>query len=213
MGKWGVSKPRLPDEELQICERLGVARSWIAKTTQGEAATQIGLERSTLANYESGRTPLRFDVALRFCRQFIVSEEWLATGKHEGCHLAALKRGIPLGEGTDEIDEKMFRRQCLDLAFEPAYRQIPPGTLLSVAFRKYLAQEYVRLMGEFFHLPRIVVTDYDNHELSLNLLNAINERFIFLWKTRLRGADKSQVPPGGYTRGVCWTPRTSFSER
>ena len=65
---------------MAIAKRLRDAREMLGQT-QASVALQIGLGAGTLLNYEHCRTPLRFNVALRFCRQFIVSEEWLATGK------------------------------------------------------------------------------------------------------------------------------------
>ena len=39
---------------------------------------------------------------------------------------------------------------------------------------------YAALVREFFFLPRIIASDADNPELAVNLLTAINERFIVL---------------------------------
>ena len=166
--------------EAEICERLRYAREIILEITQAGCAKQIGLDRSTLANYETCRTPLRYEIALRFCRQFIVSEEWLATGRHDACHAEAPKHGIAMGPGMETVDKLIFFRQCVDLLSEPSALHIPPGTLFREAYDKILAPEYARLVRGFFYLPRIVLSDSDNPELVGYLLNALNERFIAL---------------------------------
>ena len=45
-----------------------------------EFSREAGVERSTLANYEHGVTPLPFDAALRICDRLNLSLRWLATG-------------------------------------------------------------------------------------------------------------------------------------
>ncbi|MDR3460140.1 MAG: helix-turn-helix transcriptional regulator [Verrucomicrobiae bacterium] len=190
-----MRKTKLPKRELEICQRLREAREW-CELNQAGCARQIGIERSTLLNYEQGRTPLRFGTALRFCRQFIISEEWLATGKYDACHAVAPQHGVMDGSEIEQLDLLIFRRQCVDLLSEPAALHIPPGALFSDAYDKTLAPEYARLVAEFFYLPRIVVTDSDQPELALNLLNAINDRFISLLRNEAR--QRGQKPSSAW---------------
>src|ERR1041384_7946820 len=70
----------LPKREQEICTRLRTARNAVG-LTQEEFAAQIGITRQRLASYEEMRAPLRFDIALRLCRVFIISELWLAKGE------------------------------------------------------------------------------------------------------------------------------------
>src|SRR5580693_7622711 len=93
-----MSKSRLPKTELEICARFHFARDRILKITQAACAAEIGVERGVVVNYEIGRTALRYDVALRFCRQFIISEEWLATGRHDLFHAGIGQHGVGLAE-------------------------------------------------------------------------------------------------------------------
>ena len=96
-----MHRPRLSNREGQICGRIREIREWLG-FTQNDCARRIGIERSALVKYGIGRTPLRYDIALRFCRQLILSEEWLATGRFDACHAAAVRhgfRGIQLGCG------------------------------------------------------------------------------------------------------------------
>jgi transcriptional regulator with XRE-family HTH domain len=175
-----VRKLKLQKSEVEICSRLRFAREEVLKITQAACAEQIGLDRSTLANYETARTPLRHEIALRFCRQFIISEEWLATGRHDACHAEAPRHGIVVGPGIEKMDEIIFLRQSMDLLSEPSALHIAPGTLFGTAYDENLAADYSRLVREFFYLPRIVLSDSDNPQLVGNLLNAINMRFICL---------------------------------
>lgn len=177
-----MRKTKLSAEDVAICKNLRRARE-ILGLTQSEVARQLGLERATLQNYERCRTPIRFEIALRFCRQFIVSEEWLATGRCDMCRAQAVKIGIApnaSSPGMDRMDEKIFFHQCLDLWSEPASRHIPTGTLFSEAWENVLSREYDRLVAQFFHYPRIWFTDADNDALATNFLTAINNRFMWM---------------------------------
>jgi transcriptional regulator with XRE-family HTH domain len=169
----------LPEREKQICARLREMRERLGKT-QEKLSAEVGITRQRLASYEEGRAPLRCDLALRICRQFIISEEWLATGRHDACHAECPKHGIKLGPGMEEMDEKIFFRQCVDLLSEPAALHISLGTLFGEAYDKVLAPEYARLVQTSFYLPLIALSDSDNTELVCNILDAINERFILL---------------------------------
>lgn len=148
--------------------------------TQADVAQQLNIQRTTLQNYEHCRTPLKFETALRFCRQFIISEEWLATGKYAACWAAAPRHNVKSGPGKEHIEIKIFRRQCVDLLSEPAALHIRPGSLFADAYDDVLAAHYRRLVNEFFFHPRVVMTDSDISQLAINFLAAINERFILL---------------------------------
>lgn len=175
-----MRKAKLPKKEVEICERLRWARDEVLGITQAICAEQVGLDRSTLANYESCRTPLRYDIALRFCRQFIISEEWLATGRFDACHQAAELHGIDGKKGWDFFDRKIFIRQSVDLLSLPATLHIKPGTLFSEAFSGVLASHYAELVMRFFYSQPILLSDADKPELAINFLKATHERQIIL---------------------------------
>jgi transcriptional regulator with XRE-family HTH domain len=197
MRKTGISK-----RDGEICRRLGEARELLG-FSQKECARQIGLERSTFMNYEYRRTPLRYEVALRFCRQFIVSEEWLATGRFEAAHAAAEEAGICLRQGVKDLDRKILFRQCVDLLSEPLSLHVAPGTLFSVAYDSALRGRYRELVSEFLFLPRICLSEADAPELALNYLAAVNERFIiFLQNEALRRGLKPSAAWRVYARCV-----------
>jgi len=171
----------LSQREKAICSRLREAREWLEKSQQA-CARQIGLDRATFVNYEVGRTPLRFEVALRFCRQMIVSEEWLATGRFEASWNSATQHRIKRGNPEEEraFEAKILRRQCVDLLSEPEALHIPPGTLFSDAYDKHLAPRFAQLVTQFFFRPRICLTQADHPEIALNLLTALNERYFHM---------------------------------
>ena len=202
----GVRKTKLPKREVEICSRLREAREEL-ELTQAACARQIGLERTTLLNYEHCRTPVRFEVALRFCRQFIVSEEWLATGRFDAVYEKARQQGGKPGFGRDslsrELNRKIFFRQCVDLLSEPVTLHIPTGILFSEAYDKVLAAAYRDLVSKFYPNFRICLTDADKSELAVNLLNAINDRFICLLSSEaLRRGNKESDAWRVYTREV-----------
>lgn len=47
---------------------------------QSVFAYEVGITRDKLASIEYGRTPLRYDVALRVCKRYRISQLWLAKG-------------------------------------------------------------------------------------------------------------------------------------
>lgn len=197
-----MRKTKLSKRDVEICLRLRDAREHLG-ISQEKCARQIGLERSTLLNYEHCRTPLRFEIALRFCRQFIVSEEWLATGRHDACHAEGPRHGMAVGSGLEmaSFDKLIFFRQCVDLLSDPRSLHIAPGTLFGEAYDKTLALEYARLVHDFYYLPRIVLSDSDNAELVCNLLNALNERFmVMLGNEALRRGQKQNSAWRVYAR-------------
>ena len=108
-------KPPL-ERERRVCERLKEARENL-RFTQAEFAAEVGIKRQRLASYEEGRAPVRFDLALRICRQFILSEKWLATGK-----------GDP--------------RMLMDLTSENAVLRIPADMGFGAAYDEYLGSLY-----------------------------------------------------------------------
>jgi transcriptional regulator with XRE-family HTH domain len=176
----------LPERERQICERLREMREELGHT-QNEFATQVGINRQRLASYEEKRAPLRYDLALRFCRQFIISEEWLATGKCEACHAEARRRGAEEKGDWVGIDKDIFRKQCVDLLSDPVSLHIKPGTLFSEAFGTILSGRYAELLTEFYHTPRVCVTEADNSKLLINFLKAIHERHFKLLENEALG--------------------------
>lgn len=198
----GMRKTELSKRDAEICLRLAEAREKLG-VTQKECARQIGLERSTFLNYEHCRTPLRFEIALRFCRQFIISEEWLATGRFDAAHAQAKREGIPLGAGTKFFNENVLFRQCVDLLSEPAVLHLPPGALYGAVYDSTLGNIYRELITQFFHLPRICFSDADSPELAVNLLTALNERFILLLSNEaLRRKAKPSAAWRVYTRST-----------
>lgn len=63
-------------------ERLRKLRKTLDMTQQ-EFAEKLGIKRSTMATYESGRNEPIDAVISLICREFDVNEEWLRTGEGE----------------------------------------------------------------------------------------------------------------------------------
>lgn len=183
-----VTKTKAAKRELEICGRLRKARE-LLDLTQEACAGQIGLQRGSLVNYEIGRTPLKHEIALRFCHQFIVSEEWLATG-HTAMMQAEAKR---LGVGVHPSMETIFRRQSMDLITEPICRRIPPGELYSVAFDKFLAPIYGKLVERFFYVPRTVYSESDPPSRNMHIVQAYVERWLKMLGNEALRQGKSQA--------------------
>jgi transcriptional regulator with XRE-family HTH domain len=178
---------KLTSRDAAICERLRLAREELG-ITQAEVSRQIGISRDRIVNYESGRSPLRYDIALRICRQLIISEEWLATGTFKLIERAAKRQRTPVAGSKAEIVDlhPIFRRQCVDLLSEPVFHEVPPGTLFGDAFDHYLSAVYERLVNAHFYFPRIVFRDSDSTQLALNYVAVLAKRWMILLENEAR---------------------------
>jgi DNA-binding XRE family transcriptional regulator len=112
----------VPERELHICRRLRQLRE-ASRLTQTEFAAEIGIKRQRLASYEDGRVALRFDLALRVCHTFFISEKWLALGKGS---LSAV----------------------MDLSAEPGALQVPADMPFGEAYDLHLHTVYDALFKE-----------------------------------------------------------------
>jgi transcriptional regulator with XRE-family HTH domain len=148
----------LPKRETDICLRVKEARN-VAGVSQEQLSAEIGIPRDRLSTYEKCRAPIKADLGLRICRQLIVSEEWLATGKTRMMETAA-RRQFPRSSsrGFGSLSW-IFQRQCYDLHSEPISLGIPPGTLFSDAFDNHLAATYEALAKQCLYDPRIIFVD------------------------------------------------------
>jgi DNA-binding XRE family transcriptional regulator len=177
---WGVDQQKrtvrrpLPKRELEICERLKRVRVMLG-LSQDEAAAQIGISRERLASYEDGRVALRFEIALKFCRQFIISEQWLALGED-----VLLERLAKVDHKTKEEVEwaPLEIRMCMSLATEPEFQQVKAGTLFSDAFDKTLERVYLLLRLNHGR-PRYRVFAGDNPKILRHYLNCMVDFCLF----------------------------------
>jgi transcriptional regulator with XRE-family HTH domain len=157
---WSVkSRPKTnrqppPRREIEICERLRDARSRL-RLTQAEFAAQIEITRPRLASYEECRVPLRFDLALRICRQFIISEKWLATGEGDV-------------------------RLLMDLATDHSINKIRPDLSFGQAYDEVLGRRYEQAFKEQGGNIRIQIHSGEGMPFIKNLFLLIVERWCSL---------------------------------
>jgi transcriptional regulator with XRE-family HTH domain len=161
-------------EQAGIANRLGQAREFLG-VTQTEFAAQISITRDRLASYEDGRAPLRCDIALRACRQFFISEFWLAYGSVTEQKLTAKETAI-----FSDLDAHL----TMALAIEPIGLSFPPGVSFAQGFKPYLRQEYSKLAAEQNGFPRIKPLASDGPEYFTNALDCM----IGFWKRGLSAA-------------------------
>ena len=171
-----MKKTKLPSSEVEICTRLREAREFLG-ITQEKCSSQLGIERTTLASYEYLKAPLRYEIALRFCRQLVISEEWLATGKTKAMEAAVIQQGLPDGGDWSSL-KTIFIRQCMDLLAEPIVHEVPPGMLFSEAYEKFFSPIYAELSKEFCYAPRLILSSHPEPELGFNLIGAYLERWL-----------------------------------
>ncbi len=142
----------------------------------------------------------------------VVSEEWLATGKH-----AAYRAFLETFPGSDwmknweRFDKQISLRQCVDLWSDPVARHIPPGTLFSVAYSTTLAPRYAALVKGNPYQPLLTLTNADSSDTAINYLRAINERHVAIM---VHEAESQNVEPSGlwqnYTSMVAQTADMAF---
>jgi transcriptional regulator with XRE-family HTH domain len=172
---------KLSPREEEICSRLREARELVG-ISQGEAAKRMGISRERLHLYEYKRAPLKYEIALRFCRQLIISEEWLATGTHASMlseyNDLHPKERISQADLNKEVElSRIFTRQCFDLLSEPVYHSIPTDTLFSEAYDMWLSPIYRRCCKDYFYYPRIVFEDGDMPALGARYMDVITQGY------------------------------------
>jgi transcriptional regulator with XRE-family HTH domain len=148
----------LPKREQSIGSRLKMAREAL-HLTQAEFAREIGISRQRLASYEEARVPLRFDLALRMCRQFVLGEKWLATGEGD-------------------------MRQCLDLASRGSSYQVAMDWPLGRAYDEHLGAVYEGLVLQFGDTIQIVIRETESFQFLRNYFLLLLD----LWLTKLPAA-------------------------
>jgi transcriptional regulator with XRE-family HTH domain len=94
--------------ERQVCERLSAARRFL-NLSQDELAAAIGTTRDQLANIETGRTSLRFQIGWFACRHLNIDPWYLATGHSTGRGF----RDINVASRQDISRDESFRSVCI----------------------------------------------------------------------------------------------------
>lgn len=178
-------KSRLVPEDLGVCARLREIRDWLG-VSQKAFAEQAGLKRERLASYENQRVAVPCEVGLRICRTWIVSEEWLATGKVDAFR-ATYRNKYPNSKGDLSSLNSIAMRQCVDLLHEPESRRVPPEMGFEEAFRTILSKRYQELVSEFFYSPRVAVQPTDQPELLANYFMSLVERWLKMIDSEARG--------------------------
>lgn len=122
-------------------------------------ADQVGIKRQRLASYEEGRVALRYDLGLRICHHFLLSEKWLATGQGPA-------------------------RLVMDLARENIANRIPADASFYSAYVSFLAGRYEQLAKEMHGVARIAVNADDNLFFVRNLFFKTIEDLISILSER-----------------------------
>ena len=180
--------------DLAVAKRLAVARNALA-ISQEHFGLSAGITKASLAGYELGRVPLRFEVALRLCRHWIIGEEWLATGRGDAFFAAAGRQlHVEDTPAARKIFEPIVMRQCEDLLSEPVSLHVPPGISFYDAYVRYFAPVYQELVSDFLLLPRIKFTGHPEPVLSARLVSALLERWLFLLSNHARKDNREPWP-------------------
>ncbi len=73
-------KDRLKRQQKLVADRIRYSRENM-EYSQRELAKELNVKRERLASYETGRVPVNFYFANKFCARFGISQRWLATGE------------------------------------------------------------------------------------------------------------------------------------
>jgi len=179
-------KTHLSDNEKAICLRVKEARQCL-RLDQSEVARRLGLEPHAISTIEKCRVPLRFDIALRFCRELIVNEEWLATGCYLTLEKEAKRLGVTKTGDAKDLHPLFFRLTC-DLWSEDVTRKIPARALYSEAFAQFLSPVYEQLAIANFYHPRLKPNMHDTLDIFKAIVDAnIDGGLILLANEARRG--------------------------
>lgn len=125
-----------PAKSREIGSRLREVRVFLS-FSQSQFAASLGIQKGRLASYESGRVPLRWEIALKVCHEYFVSEHWLATG-------GGRAMGIPgkrLHFGND------ITRATIIQPGSAFLKSIPEGLPFAAAYQMVLLREYWQRLG------------------------------------------------------------------
>lgn len=178
----------LDKRDVEICLRLKAAREALGLTQEACAAV-IGIPKARLANYELCRAALKADAGFSFCRQCVVSERWLATGKGN-------TRGLLFLE--DRAEAKQI---VLGSSFSEAY----------FGFLSDVAEDVAHQLGENFFSAEAMLSSphltfiFAKHATELLLMKWIDmvpaERRLYLFLDMI----------GGGMRRLEWLERMGVS--
>jgi transcriptional regulator with XRE-family HTH domain len=175
-----TAKNNLPGRETAIGNRLREAREFL-HYSQEDFADGVGIKRVRLASYETGRVPLRWDIALRICRRYQISEDWLATG---GVKLKGWPRAPYLFSAGS--------RGVVFKASDAILETISPGIRFSAAWDSTLRAEYWKLLGQAARTwTRFDFSAADSVEMS----NAL-EASVARWTSLIPDAERPRFYEG-----------------
>lgn len=173
-----IIRHTLPEREMGICFRLRYIRDRLS-LSQSEVANQLRISRERLASYEDGRVSVKAGFALRFCRQFIVSEAWLALGEDE-----MFRRLSKTGHDSVFKDlpgwYQCMRRMCKNLLCKKECKLMDDNFLFSEAWDKCLEKVY-NSTGFRCQFTDVQILPSDNEDMIQNYFSALME----MWKSKL----------------------------
>ncbi|HEX3719946.1 MAG TPA: helix-turn-helix transcriptional regulator [Verrucomicrobiae bacterium] len=132
---------RQPKRERDIARRLKEART-LLRFSQQEFAQGAGIGRERIASYEDARVPLRWEIALRLCRRFFISEFWLASGNTDFFNMGEKFVSKAKNKWGDEPFSFGRPRLTASLILRPIVHALKPGMLFSEAFDLHLREEF-----------------------------------------------------------------------
>ena len=112
-------KEKLPPREVEICKRFESFRRG-SKIPRSVFARAVGYIPESLANYETARAPIRYDVFAAIHKLFPLSPRWLVTG--EGSPLAGGNFDAAPYKG--QFDERELLSAVYDRVLSPHFQTV-----------------------------------------------------------------------------------------
>ncbi len=152
----------LDKREKQICSRLREARERL-NHSQEEVAAVLGIGRPKLAANEEKRAALKCETALRFCRYYMVSENWLALGIGNWRHYLTVERYLPPSP----------------ILLTARYSQV---------FDQFLIRNYEELAKRYSDRACLVLKEDDPPEI----LETVFNHMLPIWKNALSDKERAE---------------------
>lgn len=141
-----LKRSKLPPEQKAIAMRLREERK-LEKFSQPELASDSGIGRASLSNYEYGLAALPFGAGIKLCRRLDLNQRWLATGKGEHRPYVPLP-DLDLDANVETLYSGTFLDGFRDLIATPMRKwdkEHPPEVLISALLRGSPFKQYARM--------------------------------------------------------------------
>ena len=170
MPKLGKDSYQLPKREVEICLRLRQVRIDLERT-QAQFASDLGIGLGRLASYEYARAPVKFWLGDVFCKKFLISQRWLATGKEpQRFHIKI----------SDEIISKIDNSALFSKVYDQYYAQKfeSPGGYIKKGMEHFPKEGAKMLLNQSVEMWTEGIDETKLHEFYNLIIHVANSYII-----------------------------------